>query len=64
MSYTVRSVEGNLKQKRVTCGLDVKVCDVGDGGTTRVGLSCLPEQDEKWVCRICNPPSGSGICKL
>ena len=44
MSYTVRSVEGNLKQKKVTCGLDAKVHVVGDGGTTRVGLSRLPEQ--------------------
>ena len=40
MSYTVRSVEGNLKQKRVTCGLDVKAYDVGGGGITHV-WGCL-----------------------
>ena len=40
MSYTVRSVEGNLKQKKVTCGLDAKVHVVGDGGTTHV-WGCL-----------------------
>ena len=36
MSYTVRSVGGDSKQKKVTCGLDAKVYVVGGGGTTRV----------------------------
>ena len=40
MSYTVRSVEGNLKQKKVICGLDAKLYVVGGGGTTHV-WGCL-----------------------
>ena len=28
-----------------------------------VGLSRLPEEDEQWICRVCFPPSGTGIHK-
>ena len=34
MSYTVRSVGGNLKLKRVTSGLDAREQVVGGGGIT------------------------------